>query len=138
MSDAISIRTHAFPWAPTPGTELVTVYDRYDIPLMGHLRQDGVDYVYWCVEGATAEVSLWAYAWIATDELAALEEADDFDAEFARSTAGKPVVVAIYEEGKGILGSLSIDHPAAFDSLVEAAGSQVRKFTRLRREPVTC
>lgn len=137
MSDAISIRTHAFPWSPTPETELVATYDRYDIPLMGHLRQHGVDYVFWCVEGATADVSLWSYAWVAADELVALEEADDFDVAFAQVAAGKPVVVAIYEEGNGILGSISIDHPSSFDSLVEATQSQIRELKRtVGREPV--
>lgn len=126
MSDAISIRTHAFPWSPTPGTELVTEYDRYDIPLMGHLRQDGVDYIFWCIDGATTDVSLWAYAWVSEDELATLEEAEDFDDAFAQVAAGRPVVVALYEEGSGIVGAFPIDHPSSFDSLVEAARSQIR------------
>jgi hypothetical protein len=109
---------------------LVTTYDRYDIPLMGHLLQGGSDYVFWCVDGVTADVSVWAYAWVGKEELASLDEADDFDAVFAQVTAGKPVVLALYKEGDGVLGSFSVDHPSAFDSLVEAARSQIRGLTR--------
>lgn len=130
MGDAIAIRTHSLPWSPTPDTELVTTYDRYDVPLVGHLVQHGVDYLFWCVEGAVSDVSLWAYAWVAPDEVLQLDASEDFDPTFARIVADKAVVLAIYKEGEGILGSLSIDHPRAFDSLVDAARNQIRELNR--------
>lgn len=136
MSDAIAIQPHADPWLPSPDSELVTTYDRYNVPLIGHLRQHGDDYVFWCVEGVMAEVGLWAYVLVRPAELAVLEEADDFDAAFAKVTAGQPVVLAIASEGRGITNAMSIDHPHAFDSLVEAARSEIRELNRtFSREP---
>ena len=130
MSDQIAIQAHSLPWEPAANAKLVEVYDRYDVPLIGRVRQCGVDYLFWCVDGAFADKSVWAYALVSAQDIEKLESAEDFDAAFGEVTANRPAVLAHYHEGEGILLSYPVEHPSSYDSLLEAARAQNQAVMR--------
>ncbi len=133
MSDNIKIRLGptSRPWDPAPGTQLCEVFDRYDIPLMGHIKQDNVDYLFWCVTGAVEPASIWAYTWVSEQELAELyaTNAHDFDRVFAKLTVGKPTDLVFYSDEGGIQAATQVDDPASFESLLESARAAFRELT---------
>lgn len=138
MSDLVSIEMRRTPWEPTADTQLAEVYDYYDMPLSGHLRQAGSDFVFWRVDYARPDMSIWAYAAVTPEELSAIEETHDpdgFDAAFARAVAGKPLMAALNLDSVGILFVVPIERPAAYQSVAFAvhdalvtAGEQLERF----------
>lgn len=77
MSDLIRLGYGARPWQPSPDAELVAEYQFYDIPLSGILRQGGLEYLFLCLDGAEANVSLWWYTQVTAERRQWLESAPD-------------------------------------------------------------
>lgn len=128
MSDLLSIQTgDRAPWEPSPFAELVESFHVWDMPLMGHLREAGSDYVFWCVTDGTEARSLWAYALVSARELDDLHRGGpaEFDATFERVTAGKPLTVALYSEENGIEGVIQVVNPGAYQTLHEAIMDEI-------------
>ena len=75
MSGQVAIEQGRHPWLPSRDAEEVLVLHRYDMPLIGVIRQDGDLYLYRCIEGQTEASHLWAYSALGEDELVTLSEA---------------------------------------------------------------
>lgn len=97
MSDLIQLRIGERPWLPTPDTESIEIFDRYDMPTSGLARQDDDFFVFDCVEGHVMSVNLWVYAQVGEDEAQALRDAegDEFAGLFEQAFVGKPVMAAL-------------------------------------------
>ena len=125
MADLIQLNSGAMPWAPTPDSELVAVYNLYEKPLIGRIAQRGAHYIFQCYEGELEPVSLWAYTLVQPREVERLEaaEPDEFDAALERATADRPATVALSREGQGIVSAMvidSLDHSdAAAQQIIE-------------------
>lgn len=61
MSDLIQLNRGALPWTPTFDAEFTDELDRYDMPLLGIIRQSGSDYLMRCLLGQLGDLSLWCY-----------------------------------------------------------------------------
>lgn len=122
MSDLLTVTAGDYPpWQPGGDISFIEAYHVWDIPLFGHIRQGGTDYVFWSVDDSTdLELTAWAYARVDESELDMVKNAPDFDAAFERITAGKPLTVAFYSEDEGIEASIKVTNPAAYKSIFEA------------------
>jgi hypothetical protein len=128
MSGYVAIEQGRQPWLPSRDAEEVVVLHRYDMPLIGVIRQDGELYLYRCIEGHTEASHLWAYTALREDELEALGEAtpEGFDQAVEAAAASRPVVVAIAHDDTGITASALVATPERYKSLIHAAGSALR------------
>lgn len=102
MIDYIRIESRRPPWAPTSDSVLVATYRLDDVPMIGRIQQGGHDYVFWMLDLATGS-SRWGFARVNEEEVERLQSAEDVRRVLGEVTAGKPVVVAAYREGQGIL-----------------------------------
>lgn len=121
MSDQIAIELGLPPWRPADDAELVRTYNFYDVPLIGVIRQGGMDHLFACLEGHVAPVSVWAYTRLDEDEVAELEKTSDLRASIMAMLGNRPVVVALARDGEGILAAELVRHPEGHAHLVEAA-----------------
>jgi len=122
MSDHIHIEKGRDPWLPSDSSESLGIFHQFTIPLVGLIRQQGVEYLFWCVVGHSGPENAWAYARIDNSfDLEALREAtnDDFDAALAAVVKDRACSFAIASEEKGILEWVSIDPPASFADVHE-------------------
>lgn len=121
MSDHVAIETGMPPWSPSADTELLQVFHRFTIPLVGVFVQAGVHYLFWCVVGHAGPESAWAYAPGDGDSVAALSNADNdtFDGALRRAVGDKASTFAIASDDKGLTVSVVLDPPASFDSTYE-------------------
>ena len=128
MSGQVAIEQGRQPWLPSRDAEEVLVLHRYDMPLIGVIRQDGDHYLYRCIEGQTDASHLWAYSALREDELEALSEAspEALDQAVDAAASDRPVVVALAHDGTGITASAIVATPQRYESLVHAAGSALR------------
>lgn len=128
MSRQVAIEQGRQPWLPSRDAEEVLVLHRYDMPLIGVVRQDGDLYLYRCIEGHTDASHLWAYTALQEDELEALSKAspEGLDDAIEAAAAGRPAVVALAHDGTGITASALVATPRRYKSLIHAAGSALR------------
>lgn len=127
MADLIHAQPGSPPWQPGEAdTELVETYHEYDIPLVGVVRQHGVDYLFRCFYGHVEPLNLWTYTLVDADDLARLEATDggeEFDRvarELAYRGAG---VAALAVEDLGIIAAVDVD---ALDDASERSRAQDR------------
>lgn len=128
MSDHIHIEKGWQPWSPSESSELVEVFHEFTIPLVGLIRQQGIDYVFWCVVGATGPESTWAYARVVDgDRLTAIREANslDFDDALRALVDGRVCSFAIASEEKGVIEWVELDPPAKFDDAHERGMQEI-------------
>jgi hypothetical protein len=102
MIDYIRIEPHRPPWAPTSDSALVATYRVEDVPTIGRLQQDGRDYLFWMLDSGMG-ASSWGFARVNEAELGRIASAEDVERVLGEVTTGKPVVVAAYRQGQGIL-----------------------------------
>ena len=128
MSRQVAIEQGRHPWLPSRHAEEVLVLHRYDMPLIGVIRQDDDLYLYRCIEGHTDSSHLWAYSALREDELEALSEAspEGLDQAVETAAAGRPVVLALAHDDTGITASALVATPERYESLIHAAGSALR------------
>jgi hypothetical protein len=77
VSDQIQLSFGVEPWRGARDATVGDVFDFYDMPLVGHLTQHGVDYVFQCAEGVVLRGNVWLYAQVDKSELAQLNELED-------------------------------------------------------------
>lgn len=103
MSDVIELERARAPWAPSESADEVVVLDRYDMPLVGLLRQHGAIFVYACAAGEELATNVWAYAHVAEDEAQLLVDesgSPDFDELLSGAFHNRHVVVALADQGR--------------------------------------
>jgi hypothetical protein len=128
MNRQVAIEQGRQPWLPSRDAEEVLVLHRYDMPLIGVIRQDGDLYLYRCIEGLTEASHLWAYTALREDELESLGGAspEGLDQAVEAAAADRPLVVALAHDDTGITASALITTPDRYKSLVHAASSALR------------
>jgi hypothetical protein len=104
MADRIAIEQGRHPWLPSEDAELVETFHHYDMPLIGAIRQGSALHLFRCIDGHVDSTQVWAYTRITPEELEALRAAgpDDLDALVDRLVAGKPTVLALAHEERGL------------------------------------
>jgi hypothetical protein len=104
MSDLIHAERGLPPWQPSPDAEVVAVYHRYNVPLIGLLRQQGVLHLFWCLLGAEEEHQLWVYAPITETEEAHLAKSseEELEALIGSLFESRDVRIAFAEESAGV------------------------------------
>lgn len=105
MSDRIEIAEGAAPWQPTEDSELVLELHRYDMPLLGVLRQHGTFYLFECLWGAVGPASVWAYQRIEDRDVDRLSTTDELNRSRAlvdELLGADEVSVAFATESEGV------------------------------------
>lgn len=120
MADYLNVAQGYRPWKPGPDVETVEVFDYYDMPTAGALRQQGVLYLFWCAEGHVQDINVWVYALVQEDELSGLADAGDFYEALEGLIADRPITVAVALEDMGIITSGTNDHPSPYWQPVRA------------------
>lgn len=110
MADRINLRVGDLPWRPD-GSELSSVFHRYDMPLSGIITQHGTAYFFWCIRGEVTQGSLWGYAAIGDHEVHELENEPRDQALRRLAASPRPTTVAFSVEGKGIMKWREFDSP---------------------------
>ncbi|WP_061297315.1 hypothetical protein [Herbidospora cretacea] len=97
MSDLIQLGIGERPWLPTPSTESIEVFDRYDMPTLGLIRQAGNLYVFECLEGVLMAGSVWVYASVSAREAEQLRssEGDNFLALISECFTHRPIMASL-------------------------------------------
>lgn len=126
MSDLISIQQGGLPWRPAEESELLDTLHYYDMPLAGVIRQVGILYFFWAVAGQVEEWTLWAYAWISDEEREAILRAEDYKTVLDAATGQRPLVIAVSQEGRGIVASALLEKPGLYPSIAEGAREAFR------------
>jgi hypothetical protein len=139
MSDLISLRRGARPWAPAfANDEAAEVLDYYDMPLAGILRQHGAYFLFQCLEGQLDTTNLWAYVLLEPWEVEQLRSADEdqLDDAIERTfyKSRRDITVAIATEELGIV--LSVVVTAYDDTRQTLIRSALDKFKRVIDEEV--
>ncbi|HEY9564766.1 MAG TPA: hypothetical protein VIR30_13450 [Nocardioides sp.] len=121
MRPVISVQRGAVPWQPANDAELVATFNKFNVPTIGVVRQDGVEYLFRCVSGHGSVVTAWTYGRLDHDRRAAIEAAEGREAIDAalRSAARFPAVLAIVAEGFGIVASETITASSATSEATE-------------------
>jgi hypothetical protein len=96
VSDLIQLGIGERPWLPTPNTTPVEVFDRYDMPISGLIKQHGALFVFDCLEGHVSEGNVWIYAHVSTAEAVLLQraEGDDFVRQLEVAFTDRPIMAA--------------------------------------------
>ncbi|GIH72362.1 hypothetical protein [Sphaerimonospora thailandensis] len=97
MSDLIKLGIGERPWLPTPSTEMVEIFDRYNMPIAGLIKQDDRLFVFDCVEGHVMEGNVWVYAHVESAEARRIQDAqgDDFARLFNKAFTGRRIMAAL-------------------------------------------
>lgn len=97
----IQLELGVAPWLGASNCIPGDVFDYYDMPLVGLLKQSGQWFLFECIEGHVSRENWWAYAPVTGSDLYELFQRDDaamFDgranANRQRIMAGSDVVVA--------------------------------------------
>ncbi len=126
MADGLVIRPSAMPWKPSEQVELEAVYNRYDHPLTGVIRQGGDPYLFHCILGHGQVGSLWVFALLEASEVDRLNktEGDEFDQALRDALTGRELVIAVssYENGLGFW--IIVDPQPVAPALDSAEGIQ--------------
>jgi hypothetical protein len=123
MAERIAIEQGRHPWLPSEDAELVETFHHYDMPLIGAIRQGSALHLFRCIEGHVDSTQVWAYTRISSEELEALRAAgpDDFDALIEGVVSGKPTIVALADEDRGLTVSALLADPTGYPSPLHAA-----------------
>jgi hypothetical protein len=105
MSDYVRLERGQYPWKPTLGSDLSAVFDEYDMPLEGVIRQDGCSYLFECLAGRMAPTSIWMFTHIQPTELAELEQVAgaEYDTLVSQIQRAHPATVAVALRDEGLL-----------------------------------
>lgn len=105
MGDQLWLSHGCVPWRPAMGTELVDVFDKYDVPSMGLIEQGGNYFAFWCVEGLLDPYSVWGYTLLEDYEVDDLRRSEDvgtdFDRAFYALVTRRPTTLALMDEQLG-------------------------------------
>lgn len=112
LGDFIRLRHGSPPWEGSgrPSDHIET-YHFHDIPLIGLIRRDGVNYLFKCLAGEIEPLHLWSYTLIEPWEIERLERAatvDEFDEVVAEVTS-RAGVAAVALDRFGIVGSVHVE-----------------------------
>lgn len=121
MSDQIQLVLGSLPWKPSYESELLRVFDEYDIPLQGVILQDGCFYLFDCMAGRMTRPGLWMYSLLDSSEFAALDEAEgsELDKLVEKIWSSRPAKLAVSFRGQGLVAEADVwDMP---EGLPEAA-----------------
>lgn len=136
MGDQIAIEFGLPPWSPARDAELIKTYNFYDVPLIGILRQGGMDHLFLCLEGEVEPVSLWVYTRLEVRDIEQIESAPDIRMATLTFLMSRPVLVAIAKEDEGIVAAEYIQHPERHEDLFQAVlaanASLARDLEQLR------
>lgn len=131
MSDQIAIEQGRHPWSPARDADLVEVLHFYDIPLIGVIREGGSFHLFRCIEGQVDPSSLWAYTRLSETEFETVRSASpaDLDDAIDSVSQGRPAVVALADEDRGVLVSALVPDPTKHRSLLHAAREALRALS---------
>lgn len=129
VSDQIVIELGLPPWRPAEDTEVVQTLNFYEVPLIGVIRQGGMDHLFACLEGHVERVSVWAYTRVDEEDLAGFEGSTDPLTAVMEVFGSRPVVVALAREGEGIVATELVRDPKGHQHLVEAALAANKELT---------
>ena len=136
MADTISLLRGDAPWMPHDST-LEVQFHYHEVPLIGIVRQHGVEYLFRCLNVMDDDVfSLWHYIRLSGDLRERLEAAstpDKFDAAL-RDSEPTASVLAVAMQGAGVLTSREVEAgpdqaavSAAMKGLETELGSTLRE-----------
>ena len=123
MSDLVRTERGRPPWLPADGSTLIEDLHRYDAPLDGVLRQEGVDFLFRCISGEVDDYSLWAYSIITEPELASLrgtEGPDALDGVEADIWQDSRPMTVVFVAADGIVERVNVDGPLVAERLQSA------------------
>jgi len=123
MAEHIAIEQGRHPWLPPEDAEVVETLHHYDMPLTGVVRQGEALHLFRCIEGQVDSTQVWAYAHITPEELDALRAAgpDDLDALIDQFSSGKPTVLALADDARGLTVSALLGDLSGYPSPLHAA-----------------
>ena len=123
MAERIAIAQGLQPWLPAENAELVETLHHYDMPLIGVVRQGNALHLFRCIEGHVDSTQLWAYTRLTPEELDELRAAgpDDLDAVVERLVAGKPTVLALADDERGLTVSALLGDLSGYPSPLHGA-----------------
>lgn len=123
MAERIAIEQGLQPWLPSEDAVLVETLHHYDMPLIGVVRQGSALHLFRCIEGHVDSTQLWAYTRLTAEELDELRATgpDDLDAVVERLAAGKPTVLALSDDERGLTVSALLGDLSGYPSPLHAA-----------------
>lgn len=125
-SELIEVQIGKLPWEPSDDAEPVATYHRYDMPLIGVVRQKGIEFLFRCIAGHASTTSFWTYSRLTPEQRAAIEAAEGREAadSAVQAAALFPVLLAVSVEGSGLVASTRVaaaaDVPDASQRLLAA------------------
>lgn len=122
MAERILVQPGCDPWAPRGLlTHLSEIYNQYDVPTVGIVSQNAVQYLFRCLWGADNRISIWGYTVVGEVERDKIHasEPEEFD-DVARSIGDShPGVLALAVEGFGIVAAVDVDDWSDLDEAHE-------------------
>lgn len=136
MTDQVTPELGFLPWRPSNDAELIEVFDRYDRPLIGVVREGGSEHLFACIAGQTDDWNAWVYTRIDPDEHSLLENADDFDSALSNVVRGKSCILALASE-IGIVDASFVEYPeeipGTLATLLDRVGRQTLRHSAVDR-----
>lgn len=132
MADLLDVQPGALPWQPAADAELVEVYHRYDVPLIGLVRRHGTTYLFSCVFGVGRRTSIWAYAHLTESEVELIDEVDEagFERLVQLLLTGRGLVVAIANENTGIGAVYKLSAHDNYGDVLDSLRSILEEFAQ--------
>lgn len=118
------------------------MFNRLDIPLSGLIEQKGHTYLFWCLAGAGIDSNIWAYSLLQDDEVARLQDDDQYDEAFDDLTLRADtvafairghIVVATSMTGSAFANEEQLIR-ASFDALNVVVSEIVKRTQLLERQ----
>lgn len=96
---------------------------RYDMPLIGVVRQANDLHLFHCIEGQVDSTQVWTYTRITPQELETLRVAEpgNLDTVLDGLVVGRPTVVALADNERGLTVSALLGNTARYPSSAHAA-----------------
>lgn len=138
MSDLIELQRGRDPWNPSDDAELVEVLNRYDIPLLGIVRQRNALHVFESIGGPYASLSFWIYRHVTEDEADRLRSLDSAGLRepHALHYGSRQIMLAIAVADEGIVVFQPVDEVGmvgrASRALIERYDEYVRHIKEAR------
>jgi hypothetical protein len=123
MAKRIAIEQGRHPWLPSEDAEVVETLHHYDMPLIGVIRQGDTLHLFRCIEGHVDSTQVWAYTRLTPEELETLRAASpgDLDAAIDTAVSGKPTVLALADDQRGLTVSALLADVGGYPSPLHAA-----------------
>lgn len=136
VSDLIQLRIGERPWLPAPGTEAIEIFDRYDMPTSGLVKQDERFFVFDCVEGHVMSGNVWIYVEVSQEEAQALRDAEgeEFSRLFDRVFVGRAVMAALAVDCRIRSGSQVDPDTIAKEGLMKGVLERLREGAEIAGE----